>query len=566
MATLVTADLQSIAQIVYKTPGTVWFVALTGSDSNDGKSWATAKLSPKTTIEGAAAGDVVLLAAGVYALGANYINTPDGVSVRGAGMYETVITSALYWTGTGNQVCSFRVPGNAELRDFTVADAGVWAILSGTGTTTVAGNFCFPLGVWGSPPAAFNNALVRRVRTIGDTDALNVNASSPCSGTFEDCEFQGKVDNTTVKTAAHVIQFVRCRHVSIGPSISQPADGQQGMTIGSPATVYSFDDNYLAAGSAVGIGADTGTLFLLGGRVASVQVSDGALSGAGSIESGTTAANVACIGTDYDRFGLNSSLVYDVPSFAGDNTGIPTFNVQNGAAMQAWLYALSKLSRHGSPYVYTTQGWSQPPVYAWKASDATITSSNALGQLMTPGNGHFYICTVVTGRSTATGPGPTGGWNTTGGTSVNQQSGGKSYTWQDLGPIVSGLLSATTALGSPMQAGATVVATGPSGAALATSSQLPTFPANFAALAISSGGVVQATDASGSALATHSDVTGLAGSILTAQQARDALKLALVRRTRPPARSTRPWRPPLVLARPAVCRRWSPATAARGWA
>ena len=90
--------------------------------------------------------------------------------------------------------------------------------------------------------------------------------------------------------------------------------------------------------------------------------------------------------------------------------------------------------RHGSPYVYATQGWSQPPVYAWKASDATITSSNALGQLMTPGNGHFYICTVVTGRSTATGPGPTGGWNTTGGTSVNQQSGGKSYTWQDLGP------------------------------------------------------------------------------------------------------------------------------------
>ena len=39
MATLVTADLQSIAQIVYKTPGTVWFVATqTGSDSNDGKS------------------------------------------------------------------------------------------------------------------------------------------------------------------------------------------------------------------------------------------------------------------------------------------------------------------------------------------------------------------------------------------------------------------------------------------------------------------------------------------------------------------------------------------------
>ena len=40
-------------------------------------------------------------------------------------------------------------------------------------------------------------------------------------------------------------------------------------------------------------------------------------------------------------------------------------------------------------------------------------------------------------------------------------------------------------------------------------SQLPTFPANFAAFAISSGGVVQATNASGSASATHSDVTGL---------------------------------------------------------
>ena len=258
MATLVTADLQSIAQIVYKTPGTVWFVALTGSDSNDGKSWATAKLSPKNHDRGGrgrrrgAAGGRRLRAGG-------QLHQHAGRRFRaGAGMYETVITSALYWTGTGNQVCSFRVPGNAELRDFTVADAGVWAILSGTGTTTVAGNFCFPLGVWGSPPAAFKNALVRRVRSIGDTDSLNVNASSPCSGTFEDCEFQGKVDNTTVKMAAHVIQFVRCRHISIGPSISQPADGQQGMTIGSPATVYSFDNNYLAAGSATGIGAVTG--------------------------------------------------------------------------------------------------------------------------------------------------------------------------------------------------------------------------------------------------------------------------------------------------------------------
>ena len=65
MATLVTADLQSIAQIVYKTPGTVWFRRADGQHSNDGKSWATAKLSPKTTIEAAAAGDVVLLAAGV---------------------------------------------------------------------------------------------------------------------------------------------------------------------------------------------------------------------------------------------------------------------------------------------------------------------------------------------------------------------------------------------------------------------------------------------------------------------------------------------------------------------
>ena len=246
------------------------------------------------------------------------------------------------------------------------------------------------------------------------------------------------------------------------------------MTIGSPATVYSFDNNYLAAGSATGIGAVSGTLFLLGGRVASVQVSDGTLSGTDSIESGTTAANVACIGTDYDRFGLNSSLVYDVPSFAGDNTGIPTFNVRTAVQCRPGSTRCRTITAQFA-YVYGA-GWSQPPVYAWRQTTTPSRSATRVGQLMTPGNGHFYICTVVTGRPTATGPGPTGGWNTTGGTSVNQQSGGKSYTWQDLGPIVSGLLSATTALGSPMQAGATVVATGPSGTALATSSQLPDLP------------------------------------------------------------------------------------------
>ena len=59
--------------------GKVWHVSLAGNDSNDGMTWSTAKLSPKTCIESAAAGDVVRIGQGTFALGNAVINTPDGV-------------------------------------------------------------------------------------------------------------------------------------------------------------------------------------------------------------------------------------------------------------------------------------------------------------------------------------------------------------------------------------------------------------------------------------------------------------------------------------------------------
>jgi hypothetical protein len=74
-------DWQEQARLFYGCKGTPYFVSLTGSDSNSGLSWATAKLTPKTVIEAATAGDVVVVGVGTYALGNNYIAIPASVRV-----------------------------------------------------------------------------------------------------------------------------------------------------------------------------------------------------------------------------------------------------------------------------------------------------------------------------------------------------------------------------------------------------------------------------------------------------------------------------------------------------
>lgn len=67
-------NISSIAQVRERAAGTVWYVATAangGAAANNGLSPRSPKLSPKTVIEAASAGDTVVITAGTYGLGAD---------------------------------------------------------------------------------------------------------------------------------------------------------------------------------------------------------------------------------------------------------------------------------------------------------------------------------------------------------------------------------------------------------------------------------------------------------------------------------------------------------------
>ena len=87
------AAYQEVAKIFEGCSGSVRFVSVEGADGDDGLTPATAKLTARTVIEAAPAGDVVRLGEGTHALGEHILQIPDGVRVLGAGAGVTVISS-----------------------------------------------------------------------------------------------------------------------------------------------------------------------------------------------------------------------------------------------------------------------------------------------------------------------------------------------------------------------------------------------------------------------------------------------------------------------------------------
>ena len=172
---LTDAALQDIALIRERVNGVVYYVATGGDDANSGLTVDQAKLTPKTVIEAASAGDIVVLLPGTFALGDTVINIPDGVSVKGAGIDVTTITST---AGKGTRGCIVRPGGNAVLEDLTV-----------TGLAAEGGTAQYAVGVYSAASDGqqeFANAIVRRVKTWANTGGFWCAPTSTASWVLED--------------------------------------------------------------------------------------------------------------------------------------------------------------------------------------------------------------------------------------------------------------------------------------------------------------------------------------------------------------------------------------------
>lgn len=254
---LAVSSQQAVAQVQYRTTGTVWFVATDGSATNDGLSPGSAKLSPKTVIEAASANDMVMLGPGTFALGANAITVPTGVTVKGAGIDVTILTSTRSSTGTGGAIY---IPGDNTLtEDLTVEGIGTIQMAVGTfndGTRT---------------DASFEEAVLRRVKGSVDYDAFYVNHDSDrVSATLIDCLWFSDYDGMSFRKAEADSEFVlidnQINHR--GASGSEPSRGIWCEETDVSIWAYNVDIYGTSASEAsYGVWCDAGLVVLHGGTI-----------------------------------------------------------------------------------------------------------------------------------------------------------------------------------------------------------------------------------------------------------------------------------------------------------
>lgn len=167
-----------------------------GSDSNTGKSWASAFITLAHASSVAVAGDLILIGAGTVHDTVT-VAMKDGVKVKGAGIYATTLTNLSQAT-TATEV-AYRFPSNAAVEDFTINCSFLSALTSGV---------FVPAGCVDGTDAATYNCTIRRIRILGNTDGVVFT----CTGVFWtwlDCILTSKWDLFVPGGSSTVVNIVR---------------------------------------------------------------------------------------------------------------------------------------------------------------------------------------------------------------------------------------------------------------------------------------------------------------------------------------------------------------------
>lgn len=285
------SSLQSIAQQVYGR-GSIYFVATNGDDSNDGLTWNKAKLSPKTTIEAASSGDMVIVGPGTFIMGNNRIVCPDNVSLIGAGIDATTITSTI----TNSTILK---PGsNAVYRGFTILGAG------GASSSQLA------FGAYsGDSDSAFTNVIVQDVHLKAWADGFYTNTSTQCTAIMRKCFVESGYDGIMAQGAgAHqiLLEDTHIRATAWSGVVSQNRCSAIGVLNG--ANAWIIDCSMVAGGDdlanygiyAPGAGNEVYVL----GRSTITVFGNNAL----SISVGSD-STVYAVGCEYDRINTEGNIV-----------------------------------------------------------------------------------------------------------------------------------------------------------------------------------------------------------------------------------------------------------------
>ena len=272
----------ALSPAIYPSIGAVYYVANDGNDSNSGLTPGLAKLTPKTVIEAASAGDVVVLLPGTFALGDNIIDVPNGVSLRGAGMDVTTLTSTATLSGGSPKGVIIRPGSNSVIEDLTVRG------IAGGGSLYQA---CF--GVHSTYQDDFQNVLIRRCRGFATNDCVYIKDVTACDWILEDCVFESEYDTyahiTSVAGSSAILR--RCHLIA-----SATAAANAVVTVGGTIRLEDCTLEATTASTtarAVSVQSSNATLYAFNTRL---RTSGGTPLDVFQASSGT----VVLIGCDYD--------------------------------------------------------------------------------------------------------------------------------------------------------------------------------------------------------------------------------------------------------------------------
>ena len=286
---------QQIAKERYACAGVVWHIVYNASESmtysagvTDGQSWGTAFKTAGAGIANLingniisavpAANDLVLIGPGTFALETLVPAPPTGVSVKGAGIDLTILTSAFVAENNSN----WCVASNAYAEDFTLR-------LIGSSST-----YQYGMGSYSHGNTLVNFAL-RRIKIVGFSDCFFFEGSSSSfSGVIDDCRAYAAYDTFNINGYLAVsadILIRRCLFVATGPFAGTPTGFTRSLAIsaGNSAFALTVEDSTLVALNA---GGDTSAIENQSGVITASRCS---LYAADS--TGEPAYSVNCLGT-----------------------------------------------------------------------------------------------------------------------------------------------------------------------------------------------------------------------------------------------------------------------------
>jgi hypothetical protein len=192
----------------------VIYVSPLGSDATGDGS----RTNPIATLARAATnqapGTAIALSTGVFYI-TNAFRIPTNGAVIAAGIDRTIVKS--YVTPLASAGPTFLLTHNSYLADMTIDCALRGTVTNATYPTWL---HLYQAGFGGHKNVTnyFTNAIVSRVKSIGETDAFFCRTTNACTADLYSCVLTSKWDTIAFMEAGHKFNFYNCDVRAVGPN------------------------------------------------------------------------------------------------------------------------------------------------------------------------------------------------------------------------------------------------------------------------------------------------------------------------------------------------------------